>query len=259
MLRVIDIWNRAHHGDVIMLFHYLAAMAKVEPSISWRLYVNSSLLHLSKLAPSNTILFSDIDRPWNCIDTWIGTDDPWFVPYFSRFDVYHLSWWRRFSLKLDVKCPFTGVDDLLFTDSRIGDMAKQVEPYDVLIINCQTYSGQIDNIQHTIWPRIVELLRSRNLSNIKSIDLIDGCQTEVIRNQNLDLYQIGGVATKATMVIGSITGPTHACFNTWSPVGQRWFLADKLTCYTFERFKFCHVTSLDKLFPVLEHELSHEA
>lgn len=246
--------NHYHYGDCLTSLHFLIHLSRVN-NIKCYFYCNEayrSQLHEFIPNDSNLSLIDVCNS--NSIDVWGYSlikkleEYPFFCQnYPEHIDVLKTCFemWKNFTVSLNLKYPFTKVEDVLFDQEEIGYPINQ--SYDVLLINSYCLSGQIrysTQEQDDIFRNIIHNLQQKNKTFITTHKLDDYPSTW---DQNLSLLKIAQLAKNCKIVLGVPTSPFWVSLNKWSFKNCDKFINFTHDICTFDLgSKFITVHSLDQ-------------
>jgi len=242
----LHFWNKWHLGDHIFncIYFYSIKDYIEKENIKIFYYIPDIYLYqVSEFIPSENIILSSINEHRGT-NIWIGCDDydyNWFKYSKSNecsgFDIFLLNFFNKFSEKIKIPIKmneFKYMDnELLLRYEALPEIYKDI---DILIINSQPLSGQVDmtmNFINDMYLTINELNKKYKIVTTKKIEGIN-CTLD----NNYTIKTIAAISTKAKMIICINTGPIVGLFNGFTLNNCKIiYYIDKTNTYSNNKFK----------------------
>lgn len=252
-MRKFNLFNNLHLGDCLIPINFLRKVCEQNKDICFDFYVGEQYLRHCGLQIgeySNQInLMSTKQMPKDktgFIDTWfasirisnsIGYRDGLFYSN-ERYDYF----FNKLCEKLQVANPMPGKLCTVFEHPELINSIGI--DCDILLINSISRSRYYDHNASDFLKKVYEWKDKYKVFTTEPT-LPDVPNS---RDHNLNLLQIGHLATKAQYVVGVDTAPLHNCFNKWAlETVKKWFILSKFThrSYNDRIFSYNNILKVD--------------
>ena len=212
--------NSFHLGDNIIHINFLRRMAKAHPELSFEHKAHSQYL------PALQSLIEDLpqiklveltEEPTDSIDSWRGCNGFWYThPLKHDFAAFHIEHFSFIALRMGLPSPILTADDL-WMDAPVFDPENFLhDQIDVLLLDCAPHSNQWPGYSAQGFRHLHAILKTRGLRVITA---------EETRAWKWGIAQIGALAGKAKLIIGTANGPFWTCANVWAKqTVERWVM-----------------------------------
>ncbi len=216
-----------HIGDSILNLRYILHIydeIKTNKHINY--YLKSEYIpQLQDWVENTSIQLRPLEeKPENSFEMWMATnklplDNMSFEPFMKQL---YFQFKERFNI---VKPLDTPENTMYFPDKtlkkRYEELPEKYKNIDVLVINGACRSEQCDNEGYKKqWPEVCRYLHSKyKIATTEKIEDIP-----CTRDDNLTLKDIAAISTHAKYIVGTHTGPTTGCYNSYALQNvKQWF------------------------------------
>lgn len=219
----IATFNALHLGDNLVHLHFMRALAKAYPDITFTHGANDE--HLGQLAPlawdlDNLTVQSIAHTPQGAINAWRGVEGHWYGhPQRNEFAAYHLDWFRVLAERMGLHSPFHTASDLLFDYPALkrpaspGPSGYRLD-WDFLIINSLPGSGQFTGYSSAEFTTLIARLSENHEVVTTAPSGVEGVPFTTMFS--MDVTRIGHLSQHCRCIIAVATGPIWPTFNVWN-------------------------------------------
>jgi len=208
----------AHLGDGIMALSILDSITKIN-DIKFNIYgCHPKLLEFAVGCEKINMSIDKYSGTEEIYNTWCGNYNfnPLSTVKIKGYETTVIDYFKfLFSniIKTDIIFPF----DVLFSSSLYSlttlKKLNNIEEYDYLIINSDSFSGQCDNIEKdAMFEQYINYLVSKGFS-LWCTKYVPNLHESVKFADKMGLRDIGELSLKSKNIIGIGTGPMVACYN----------------------------------------------
>jgi hypothetical protein len=226
--------SETHLGDCLLHAHFLNEVVKLHPNFIFNYYVLDKHKEQVKdfVEDNNKVTIKPYNEaPVNSFRGWVGQFGIPFIPF--NLCELRLSSYIKLCNKLQIKCPFQVIEDLLPTIKKLNPTKEE---WDILFINSTPLSNQLSK---NIYDReFIEKFKNKKIITTKPIKDIP-CTLDY----NLSVYKIGQLSLFSKKIIGINTGP-------WFSVMNKNNLENKKTLYYLDencKFTYSNCVNIDTL------------
>jgi hypothetical protein len=224
--RVIATYNAYHLGDNLLSLHFLRALAKAHPALTF--VHGAPENYLPQLAPLTADLknlsvvsmgpaLRSAAGTAEALNLWIGHNGFFYgQPDRHDFVAVYLRFFARTAFLLGLPSPFTTARDLLFDYPALYDLPVKITGTEerVLVINSAPQSGQFRSYDPISFDRLVQDLRYAGHIVVTTAPSLYA--SFCTQDTGMDITAIGRLSQTATAIIGVPTGPIWPTFNIWN-------------------------------------------
>lgn len=252
-------WNTWHLGDHIFscIYFYNIKDYIEKENIKVFYYIPDIYLYqVSEFISCDNIILRSINEHKG-INIWIGCDDyeyNWFKYSTYNdgygFDIFLLNFFNKLSEKINIPIKmneFKYIDnDLLLRYEALPDIYKHI---DILIINSQPLSGQVDMTPYFINDMHSTIIELNKKYKIVTTNKIDGINCTL--DNNYTIKTIAAISTKAKIIIAINTGPLVGLFNEFTFNNSKIiYYIDKTNTYSNSKFKKINLFSESEMYSI---------
>lgn len=240
-MRKIKFKSESHLGDCIIHTDFLNKLVKINHNI----YIEFYIIENFKDQVEELIENKDKIIPLNYLDAPVDANRAWMAQYGQittipfDFGLLKLNFYKKLCEKLELKCPYINIIDLLFDSSLIQENKKD-EEWDILLINSDGHSGQTGN-KPLQCENFIEKFKSKKIITTKKIKDIP-CTLDL----QYSVLDIGKLSLKCRKIVGVHTAPWHTAMNKKNYEMNKTFV--HMDVNNFYSYKNCiTINSLDQL------------
>ena len=258
--KVFQFYNHGgHYGDSIfaLRFFYNTRSFLKQESIQITYFYDpkfvSNLNELLRYVDPSVVELLPISDPRknDPINVWMGNDIDG-LNHCKDFIEYHCRYYRRIAKLLDLNVPseythFFQPESYL--ESIYAALPSKFQSIDVLIINSEPRSNQFRYNKYLV-ERFCRAVHALPLRVVVTTPIGDGIPCTW--DDGLTIQDIGAISTHAKFVVGILSGPMTACFNTTTlgNVQKLFLLCNPI--YHFPHEKIVLASSVTKLLPLFQ-------
>jgi ADP-heptose:LPS heptosyltransferase len=235
-MRSISVFNDKHLGDCILTTHFLRKVCEKHPDIEFDFFAKKgySVKIQDQIGEfSNQIRFRPLrDKPNGATNMWFACR-PLGRPPIKRKRRYVSN--ENYDLFHNQVCNDWGIENPVPGKMcTVIDHPKILDPVDiecdVLLLNSRSRSGYYRYEEGRFIGKVNEWKDRYKI--VTAEPTVEGVPSA--RDLNLNIIQIGHLATKAQYVISVDTGTIHNCFNKWALDSvKRWYILSNRTTRSF--------------------------
>ena len=208
--RHVSTFNALHLGDNLIHLHFMRALAKKYPDVTFTHGAPDE--HLAQLYPlwsdlPNLTVKSIAEVGQGAINAWRGAGG-WFYQQPDQYDFLsiHLRWFRHLADLMGLESPIHCAADMLFDYPALHAPNADCGMFHVLVVNSPPMSGQWRGYSHDGFDRIIRTLYDAGHSVVTTSPSLNG-HIPCTRDQGMDITAIGRLSQRCTAIIGCVTGP----------------------------------------------------
>lgn len=223
-MKTINCHNHFHIGDCVETLHYLANVVEkndiffnfaCDPNYHFQL--NEMIRDYS----DKIKLVANTQLPSDSVETWVAgygdhssmnNNSVQLTGYLDQATVF-LIHWTRISQIIEVNCPFTTKNDLIYNQKILSEDCSHNKNYDYLFINSIPLSGQLPSYSNSECINFINGVINKN-KTIMTTRKMENVPCTL--DYNLSIVEIGKLAKNVRNVVAVNTGPLHLCMNKWS-------------------------------------------
>lgn len=210
---LISTFNEWHLGDNLVHLNYLVRLSRHYPQLKFEHFLKDKYIEdLAPLIPQNISLRPIVESHEGAINCWIGYEN-----YFHKSSLrndwvqFHLSFFEKLSLELNLDNPIKHADDLLFDMPLLDGDSPLEEEVDFLVVNSTPLSCQSPEFTEFYFNNLIELLRGRGFRVVATHPTGDGASA---LERGFRLHEIARLAKHCKEgIIGIPNGPMWLTFN----------------------------------------------
>ena len=220
----IEFYNEYHLGDNVFHLTFLRKLCAVTND-NFVYCVNANYLpelqHHIVGYESRIELRTLEQRLPSAINAWIG-EIYYQHPNNFMFDWFYVDWFNYLTTKI------YGETFNITLVSNYLPLSKKVDGYDYLVINSVPCSGQFA-YYNSLDATLQQLSDSRRIITTKKVPGV-----ECTLDYNMNLIDIGTIASNSDNIIAINTGPISTCLNQWAIKNVKsWVIAANNHSYSF--------------------------
>lgn len=228
--------SETHLGDCLLHAHYMRKLVEKNKDIEIDFHL------IQKHWDQTKEYIDDIPQikclPYDTVPQyhfrgWVGQFGIPPLPF--DLNILRLESYKRLSNLINVECPFSTIDDLLFDHPNLNGSDLE-QKFDVLLINSEPLSNQT-SYNSEDYEKFVNRCVSSGYSIITT-KKIHGIPCTL--DYNLSIMGIGRLSTKCRVIVGINTGPLITCLNIWNKTKK--IISIDSNCYlnSFSNVKITH-------------------
>jgi len=233
--RNYSFFSKHHYGDNILnlKFFYVAAPLLKKNLIHIDYYYESSYIknvdELERYVDTSVVTLHPItELPEDAVELWMGnsiTKGGKVYTYTPEFDVFYKVFYEN--IASIIRIPITSMNISLYLHESYlpliyRNLDATFKDLDVLVINAKPQSDQFAYDESKMNALCMHL-KGKNLK-IATTGFVDE-SIPCTMSSGLKMQDIGAISTRSKYIVCSLTGPSTACFNTYTKeYVKNWFI-----------------------------------
>lgn len=224
--------GRFHYGDNLLHLHFLRALVKRDPTLTFTHavpgYEIPQLHEVIEDLPQIKLVDIDVTGRKG-VDGWKNVDGFWDSHSLkNNFCAFYLNWFGVLATRMGLVSPFSKPNDLLFDYPAIQKPVLN-RHWDFLVINSRPGSGQLRAYESlfSFDPLIARIAAKHKRVACTQPTKVPGviCTSEA----GVSITGIGNLSLRCDNIFGVSTGPSWPTFNVWNKdtVKLRLIMVDK--------------------------------